>query len=121
MIKKMYKSTEEILQFLGHSEDMNFGASFNEILINELKDPFSSIQMCSEFMSLSRKIQVSIARKRLLLLLRGLTAIDQLIILNTEGVGFLSIFEEQSQIHFKYNATEKEIIERCQKDGKSKK
>ena len=99
---------------------MDFGASFDEALVNELKDPFPSIQMCPEFMSLSRKMQILIARKRLWLLLRGLNLTTLHFILNMEETGLLSIFEEQLEFDFEYNATEKEIIERCQKDGKSK-
>ena len=120
IIEKESKRTGEILQYLALSEEMDFGASLNENLINELKEPFPIIQMCPEFMSLTLKMQVSIARKRLWLLLRGHTMTFYLA-LNVEDIGLMSIFKEQSEIDFKYNATEKEMIERCRKDGKSKK
>ena len=102
---------------------MDFGVSFDESLINGLKEPFPSIQMCPEFMSLSRRMQILIARKRLWLLLRGFDLIPQYITINLERLGFLSIFEEQPVFNFEFNSFEKEYIEQSEKDkaGKSKK
>ena len=103
--------TEDILKYLALSEEMEFGASFDEVLINCLNDSFISIHMCADFMSLSRKMQVMIARKRLWLLLRSFEGDDRIAILNEEDCGLLSIFEEQTAFNFKYNNIEQGLTE----------
>ena len=94
---------------------MNFGGAFNEAFINRIKDSFIKIHMRADFMSLSRKTQITIARKRLWFLLRILDQNGLNLILNEEDCGFLSIFEGQTVCDFKYNDTEQAYIERCQK------
>ena len=100
--------TDVTLKYLTLSEGMGFGSSFDEVLINAFSDSFISIHMCPDFMSLSRKMQVMIARKRLWFLLRSFDDDDRSLILNEEDCGFLSIFEEQSVCNFKCNNIEQE-------------
>ena len=110
----------EILEYLVLSKEMAFGAAFDEVLINGFRDSFISIHTCLDFMSLSRKTQITIARKRLWFLLRSFEDDDRSLILNEKGCGFLSIFEEQAVVGFEYNYTEQKCIN-SEKDRKSKK
>ena len=90
---------------------MNFGGAFNEAFINRIKDSFIKIHMRADFMSLSRKTQITIARKRLWFLLRSFEDDDRSALLNEEGCGFLSIFEEQTVCDFQCNNVEAKSTE----------
>ena len=111
---------KDILKHLVLSDEMDFGASFDKALINGFHDSFISIHMCADFMLLSRKTQIMIARKRLWLLLRSFEDDDRSLVLNEEGCGILSINEEQTVCDFKYNRIEEKYIERREKDLKQK-
>ena len=108
-----WKST--VFKCLKLSEEMNFGQSVNESLINELHENFPILQTSTRFMSLSSQMQILIARKRLWLLLRFMKEDNREVLLNEEGYGFLSIFEGQKVFNFKYNGMEKHYIEHTSK------
>ena len=73
--------------------------------------------MSVDFMALSSKVQVLIARKRMWLLLRNFDKESRKILLNEEDCGFLSIFEDQSVFDFEYNNTEESYMRKFQNYG----
>ena len=118
VIKIAFMDTDEILKYLVLSEEMDFGKSFDEALINALSDSFVSIRMKAKFKSLSLTTQIMIVRKRLWLHLRAFNVVSRDHILNMKDIGFLSIFEGQPVIKFADNAFEQKYIKRFQKEGK---
>eukprot|EP00111_Clytia_hemisphaerica_P000482 TCONS_00001385-protein len=107
------------LNYLSFSEEIGFDESNDTLLVNSLSCGFHSLQTCLEFSVLSRHKQVLIARKRLWLLLRHFFDKYRDLILNEEGFGFLSLFEEQTVFDFQYNKTECAYIKEFQeKHGK---
>ena len=108
-----YVTKESTLKNLLLFEEMNFGPC--DKLINTIKDDFPSIHMSVDFMALSSKVQVMIARKRMWLLLRGFDKESRKMLLNEEDCGFLSIFEDQSVFDFEYNDTEEIYIRKFRK------
>ena len=119
-IKKYIKSEidcavdkETLLKYLAFSDEMDFGPSVVDHLINAIRENFPSLHMSLGFMSLSSKMQILIARKRLWLLLRNFNENERRILLNKEDCGFLSIFEGQKVFNFEYNNAEKYYLEKC--------
>ncbi|XP_066928540.1 uncharacterized protein [Clytia hemisphaerica] len=94
-------------------EAMNFDPC--EVLVNSIEDNFLDIHMSKDFMELSSKMQVLIARKRMWLLLRNSDEKKRKMLFNEEDCGFLSIFDDQSVFDFKFNGSEKEYIKQFKK------
>ena len=103
-------NTDLVLKYLHFSEEMDFGASVEGSLINEFSVSFFTIHTCKDFLSLSPKIQILAARKRLWLLLRKLDTEVRSVLLDEEGYGLLSIFEGQPVSNFQYNNSETTYI-----------
>eukprot|EP00111_Clytia_hemisphaerica_P022846 TCONS_00067242-protein len=57
--------TKTILNYLVLAEDMHFGIEVERSLVSKLLRGFQNISMCLEFLLLSRRMQVWIARRKL--------------------------------------------------------
>lgn len=66
-------NTKTLLRYLALTEDMQFGMHLQKILIGKLTGHFQHISMHLEFLLLSRRIQVWIARVNLSCLLKNLS------------------------------------------------
>ena len=56
-------NTKTLLRYLTLAEDLDFGFEFEQSLIEKLKDPFPLIQAHFEFLLLSRRTEIWIARR----------------------------------------------------------
>jgi len=92
---------------------MNFDPC--DVLVNSIEDNFLDIHMSKDFMELSSKMQVLIARKRMWLLLRNSEEKKRKMLFNEEDCGFLSIFDDQFVFDFRFNGSEKEYIKQFKK------
>ena len=93
-------NTETILKYLSLADTMNFGHHFEEALIDQIDEPFYSVHIESEFIQLTQRLQILIARKLL-----WKVYVDKL---DTTGVeclssiidhSLLSIFDDHQQKH----------------------
>ena len=114
-IKSKDHDNTSLFKCLALSEEMNFGQSVDESLINALHENLPILRMSSTFISLSCKMKILVVRKRLWLLLREFYEENRKLLLNEEGFGFLSIFEGQKVFNFKCNEIEKHYIEHVAK------
>ena len=95
-------NTETVLKYLSLADTMSFGHNVEESVIDLINEPFQNVHMESQFLQLSQRIQILIARKLLWrVYMVNLTRIKNgvLVLSSVIDHALLLIFDDHQQKH----------------------